>query len=191
MRFGYARVSTSEQDTSMQVELFRSAGVEVFFEDSASGVKKRPELERMLSFLRSGDEVVVYKVDRVARSLDGLLRVLRVVEKRGALFRSLTEPFDTAGLTGRLVLQMLGAFAEFERGMIRERCSAGIASALARGVKFGRDRTFDYGRMLELRASGLTVADVASSLGRPASTVRGALERLGRPTRGVVGLVVS
>jgi DNA invertase Pin-like site-specific DNA recombinase len=137
MRFGYARVSTSEQDTAMQVRLFGAAGVALFFEDSASGVKKRPELDKLVSYLQAGDEVVVYKVDRLARSLEGLLRVLQAVRDRGAAFRSLTEPFDTSTLTGRLMLQMLGAFAEFERGMILERCAAGQASARARGGQAG------------------------------------------------------
>lgn len=191
MRIGYARVSTSEQDTALQVAALNRAGVDVWFEDSASGVKARPELQRALGFLRRGDEFLVYKVDRIARSLDGLLKVMQAVDARGAAFRSLTEPFDTSALTGRLMLQMLGAFAEFERGMIRERCRAGIDAALARGVRFGRDRTFDYERMLALREDGLSVVEVSEALGAHVNTVRSALERLGRPTRGVVAVGVS
>ena len=165
MRFGYARVSTTEQDTSLQVRLFRSAGVDVFFEDSASGVKKRPELERLLGCLAPGDELVVYKVDRVARSLSGLLAVLEVVAGHGAAFRSLTEPFDTATLTGRLMLQMLGAFAEFERGMIVERCAAGLAAAKARGVRFGRNRIIDYDVALQMRNDGARLWEIAQVFG--------------------------
>jgi DNA invertase Pin-like site-specific DNA recombinase len=165
MRFGYARVSTTEQDTALQVKLFRSAGVDVFFEDAASGVKKRPELERLLGFLAEGDELVVYKVDRVARSLTGLLRVLEVVASRGARFRSLTEPFEIATLTGRLMLQMLGAFAEFERGMIVERVSAGMAAARERGVKLGRNRRIDYRDALQRRRAGALMREIGEHYG--------------------------
>lgn len=165
MRIGYARVSTSEQDTALQVRLFRAAGVELFFEDSASGIKKRPELESLLAFLQAGDELVVYKVDRLARSLSGLLSVLEVVARRGAAFRSLTEPFDTGTLTGRLMLQMLGAFAEFERGMIVERCAAGQAAARARGVRFGRNRIIDRERALQMKNGGARLVEIARVLG--------------------------
>ena len=165
MRFGYARVSTTEQDTSLQVRLFRGAGVDVFFEDSASGVKRRPELEKLLGYLQDGDELVVYKVDRVARSLAGLLRVLEVVTARGARFRSLTEPFETATLTGRLMLQMLGAFAEFERGMIVERVTAGVAAARDRGSRLGRNRQIDYAAALQMRRAGALMREIAEVQG--------------------------
>jgi DNA invertase Pin-like site-specific DNA recombinase len=165
MRFGYARVSTTEQDTALQVRLFGAAGVDVFFEDSVSGVKKRPELEALLGYLEAGDELVVYKVDRVARSLGGLLAVLEVVGRRGARFRSLTEPFDTSTLTGRLMLQMLGAFAEFERGMIVERVSAGMAAARDRGVKLGRNRQIDYQVALQMRLAGSLMREIGAVYG--------------------------
>ena len=171
MRFGYARVSTTEQNTSLQVRLFRSAGVEIFFEDSASGVARRPELERLLGFLQSGDELVVYKVDRIARSLEGLLRVLTAVSARGAGFKSLTEPFDTTTLSGRLMLQMLGAFAEFERGMMRERCAAGRLSAKARGVHLGRNREFDYAGALQMRRQGKKLREISTFYGVSDSAV--------------------
>ena len=178
MQYGYARVSTLEQDTSLQVRAFRNAGLVVYFEDQRSGVAKRPELEALLSILTTGDELVVYKVDRVARSLDGLLQVLRTVEAKGARFRSLTEPFDTGSLSGRLMLQMLGAFAEFERGMIKERCAAGRAAAQARGQRLGRKRRYDYARMGEMRREGLTFSRIAAALGCSQSTVVKALERV-------------
>ena len=165
MRFGYARVSTSEQDTALQVRAFRSAGVGMYFEDAASGVKKRPELERVLGYLQAGDELVVYKVDRVARSLAGLLRVLEVVAARGAGFRSLTEPFELGTLTGRLMLQLLGAFSEFERGMIVERVSAGMAAARERGVKLGRNREIDYAGALRMRQAGALLREIGEFYG--------------------------
>ncbi len=176
MRFGYARVSTHEQDTALQVRLFGGAGCDVYFEDAASGVKKRPELEKLLTYLEPGDELVVYKVDRIARSLAGLLRVLEVVATRGAAFRSLTEPFDTGTLTGRLMLQMLGAFAEFERGMIVERVSAGMAAAAARGVKLGRNRRIDYEGALQMRARGVALREIAEAYGVKRSSVWKALK---------------
>lgn len=179
MQYGYARVSTLEQDTALQVRAFRTAGVLVYFEDQRSGVARRPELEAALSMLEHGDELVVYKVDRVARSLRGLLQVIEAVEGAGARFRSLTEPFDTGSLSGRLMLQMLGAFAEFERGMIRERCAAGVAAALARGQRLGRRRSYNYAAMQRMREEGATFTRIASVLGCSQSTVVKALQRVG------------
>lgn len=178
MQFGYARVSTTEQDTGLQVAALGRAGVKVYFEDQRSGVVRRPELERLLSLIGSGDELVVYKVDRVARSLQGLLDVVRMVDAAGAVFRSLTEPFDTGSLSGKLMLQMLGAFAEFERGMIRERCAAGRAAAVARGSRFGRKRSYDYASMLAMREAGKSFNEIAASLGCARATAVKAVERV-------------
>jgi len=167
-----------EQDTSLQVRAFRAAGLDVYFEDQRSGIARRPELEALVSFLQEGDELVVYKVDRIARSLEGLLAVLREVDLRHARFRSLTEPFDTGSLSGKLMLQMLGAFAEFERGMIRERCAAGRAAATARGSRFGRKRRYDYASMLKLRAEGKSFRQIAVELGCSHATAVKAVGRV-------------
>jgi DNA invertase Pin-like site-specific DNA recombinase len=136
---GYARVSTQEQDTALQLEALKAAGVVTVFEEKASGAKfNRPVLWQCLGSLQSGDQFVFYKLDRVARSLSDLLRILEAVEKAGASVRSLTEPIETATPAGRLMLQILGSMAEFERSLIRERSMAGQREARSRGVHCGR-----------------------------------------------------
>src|SRR3954463_13635793 len=141
MLLGYARVSKSDdsQDTAGQVSALKSAGCKRVFEDKASGRRwDRPELHRLLDQLRTGDTLVVWKLDRLSRSLKDLLHILERVEAVGARFRSLTEAVDTAGPAGRMLMQMLGSFAEFERAMVRERTRAGLKAAAARGRKGGR-----------------------------------------------------
>src|SRR3954465_1223121 len=141
MPLGYARVSKSDdtQDTAAQVSALKSAGCNRVFEDKASGGRwDRPELHRLLDQLRTGDTLIVWKLDRLSRSLKDLLHILERVEARGARFRSLTEAIDTAGPAGRMRMQMLGSFAEFERAMVRERTRAGLKAAAARGRKGGR-----------------------------------------------------
>jgi DNA invertase Pin-like site-specific DNA recombinase len=141
MLLGYARVSKSDdsQDTAAQVSALKSAGCKRVFEDKASGGRwDRPELHRLLDQLREGDTLVVWKLDRLSRSLKDLLHILERVEAVGARFRSLTEAVDTAGPAGRMLMQMLGSFAEFERAMVRERTRAGLRAAAARGRKGGR-----------------------------------------------------
>src|SRR5262249_23215740 len=131
MIFGYARVSKAEeQDTRMQETVLRAAGVEKVFAEQASGGQwDRPALHRMLDQLRTGDVVVVWKLDRLSRSLKDLLRIMERIEQLGAGFRSLTEAIDTTTPAGRMLMQMVGSFAEFERAMIRERTRAGLAAA--------------------------------------------------------------
>ena len=144
MLVGYARVSTQDQDTALQLEAMRAAGVVRVFEEKASGAKiDRPVLWECLGALRSGDQFVFYKLDRVARSLSDLLRIVDCVERAGASIRSLTEPIDTGSPAGRLMLQILGAMAEFERTLIRERTIAGQREAAARGVRMGRALSVD------------------------------------------------
>lgn len=140
MIVGYARVSKADgQDTAAQVAALKAAGCERIFQEYASGARwNRPELHRLLDQLRPGDVVTVWKLDRLTRSLHDLLTLLDRIEKAGAGFRSLTETVDTTGPAGRMLTHMLGAFAEFERAMIRERTRAGLAEAKARGMKGGR-----------------------------------------------------
>src|SRR5215216_259819 len=141
MLLGYARVSKSDnsQDTAAQVSALKSAGCKRVFEDKASGGRwDRPELHRLLDQLRAGDTLVVWKLDRLSRSLKDLLHILERVDAVGARFRSLTEAIDTSGPAGRMLMQMLGSFAEFERAMVRERTRAGLKAATARGRKGGR-----------------------------------------------------
>ena len=135
MLIGYARVSKSEtQDTASQIRALKDAGCTRLFEEAASGGRwERPELHKMLDQLRSGDTLVVWKLDRLSRSLKDLLTILERVSAAGAKFRSLTELIDTSGPAGRMLMQMLGSFAEFEREMIRERTRAGLHEARAQG----------------------------------------------------------
>jgi len=136
---GYARVSTMEQDTHLQRLALQKAGVKKVFEEKKTGsTMQRAQLLAMLDQLREGDVVVVYKLDRLARSLPDLLRILARIEAAGAGFKSLTEILDTTNPAGRMLMQLLGAFAEFERAMIAERTLAGMRAAVARGVKLGR-----------------------------------------------------
>lgn len=140
MMLGYARVSKGdEQDTRMQETALRAAGVERVFADHASGGRwERPALHRMLDQLRADDVVVVWKLDRLSRSLKDLLHIMERLEAAGAGFRSLTEAVDTTTPAGRMLMQMVGSFAEFERAMIRERTQAGLTAARAQGRVGGR-----------------------------------------------------
>lgn len=139
MILGYGRVSTTEQDVDPQVSELKKAGAEKIFAEKASGGRwDRPELHRMLGQLREGDCVLVWKLDRISRSLIDLLSILRTIEEAGATFRSLTEPVDTSTAGGRMMMQIVGAFAEYERGLIRERTRVGLAAAKRAGKTLGR-----------------------------------------------------
>lgn len=151
MKLGYARVSTNAQDTALQLTALLAADVTAFWEEQQSGVKHRPALEELLRCLGPGDVLIVYKMDRLARSLKDLMRIAERVAAAGATMASLTEPIETTTPAGRMMFQILGAFAEFERNVIRERCMDGRAAALKRGVRFGRHRSFDYDDALRMR----------------------------------------
>lgn len=180
MQYGYARVSTVQQETALQRAAFRRAGVRQVVEEKRSGGVARPLLEGLLQRLGPGDVLVVYKIDRLARSMTDLLRILGRVAQAGASFRSLTEPIDTGTPLGMLMLHLLGALAEFERSVIRERCAAGRAAALERGVQFGRRPTLRREDVLQLRRAGLRWAEVASRVGASLSSVRAAAQGLRR-----------
>jgi len=139
MKFGYSRVSTQEQDTDLQEGKLREAGAERIFTERASGGRwDRPELHKMLEQLREGDVLMVWKLDRLSRSLKDLLWIIDSLEAKGVGFRSLTESIDTTSPAGRMMMQMVGAFAEFERAMIRERTQAGLEKARDEGRVGGR-----------------------------------------------------
>jgi DNA invertase Pin-like site-specific DNA recombinase len=138
---GYARVSTPDQDTALQVDALKRAGCGRVFEDRASGAKAdRPGLADALAYVREGDVLVVWKLDRLGRSLPHLIETVTALERNGVGFRSLTEAIDTTTPGGRLIFHMFGALGEFERDLIRERTRAGLAAAVARGRKGGRKR---------------------------------------------------
>jgi DNA invertase Pin-like site-specific DNA recombinase len=179
MELGYARVSTTEQDTALQIAALRAAGVVAYWEEQISGVKARPALEELLGLLQPGDVLYVYKLDRLARSLSDLMRIAERVAKAGATLRSLTEPLETATPVGRMLFQLLGAFAEFERNVIRERCAAGMAEAMKRGVKFGRKRRkFDYAEAFRMRKEGKTYTQISDALGCERSHAHSAVRRI-------------
>jgi DNA invertase Pin-like site-specific DNA recombinase len=140
MLIGYARVSKiDQQDTRAQVQELKRAGCKRIYQESASGGRwDRPQLHKALEQLRDGDVFVVWKLDRLSRSLKDVLNILEKTTEAGAGFRSLTESIDTTTPAGRMMLQMLGAFAEFERSMIRERTRLGLSAARERGRVGGR-----------------------------------------------------
>lgn len=139
MKIGYARVSTEDQKLDLQTQALKKAECEVILKDHASGVRAdRRGLDRALAKLGKGDVLVVWRLDRLGRSLSHLIEVLRGIEAKGAGFISLTENIDTTSAGGRLVFHMMGALAEFERGLIVERTQAGLAAAKAKGTKLGR-----------------------------------------------------
>ncbi|MEQ6436720.1 recombinase family protein [Comamonas sp. w2-DMI] len=143
MLIGYARVSTQEQDTALQLDALHRIGCDTIFQEKASGASRRgrEELARCLASLNRGDTLVVYKIDRIARSLFDLLDILRHLEKVGATIKSVTEPLDTTNSMGVFMIQILGAVAQLERSMIRERSIAGQLAARERGRVPGRVRS--------------------------------------------------
>jgi DNA invertase Pin-like site-specific DNA recombinase len=169
MIFGYARVSKiDEQDTLTQVNALKSAGVEKIFEERASGGRwDRPELHRMLDQIRQSDVVVVWKLDRLSRSLKDLLHIMETIQSVGAGFKSLTEHIDTTTPAGRMLMQMVGSFAEFERAMIRERTRAGLETARAQGRIGGRKpklKKQQKSEIIEMVNSGRKTASEAARI---------------------------
>jgi DNA invertase Pin-like site-specific DNA recombinase len=152
---GYARVSKGDDQTNtLQTRALRAAGCRRLFEETASGGRwDRPELHRLLDQLREGDTVVVWKLDRLSRSLKDVLHIMERIAKAGAGFRSITENIDTTTTAGRMMMQMVGSFAEFERAMIRERTSAGLAAARAEGRVGGRRKKLDAEKRKEIADS--------------------------------------
>jgi DNA invertase Pin-like site-specific DNA recombinase len=136
---GYARVSTDEQTTALQLDALRAAGCSVIHQDAASGaLRSRPGLERAIADLAPGDTLVVWKLDRLGRSLRHLLDSAETLRERGAALRSLTEHIDTGTAAGQMLYSVLGAVAQFERDVLRERTVAGLAAAKRRGERLGR-----------------------------------------------------
>ncbi len=175
---GYARVSTHDQDTALQLDALQAAGCAQVFEEKASGKSagkaSRPQLHAMLEGLEPGDTVVVWKLDRFARSTRDALKLIEELEARGCAFRCLTQPIDTSGPAGRLLLTILAALAEFEVGMISERTRAGLQAAKERGRSPGRPKALrgPIRRQAEwLLEAGESQADVARSLRVSEATV--------------------
>jgi DNA invertase Pin-like site-specific DNA recombinase len=144
MLIGYARVSTQDQNLELQLDALRAAGCGMVYQDKASGAKTdRPGLDEAFSHLRAGDTLVVWRLDRLGRTLRHLIETVSDLEAKGIGFRSLQESIDTTTSSGKLIFHVFGALAEFERNLTRERTQAGLTAARARGRKGGRPRKLD------------------------------------------------
>ena len=180
---GYARVSTADQDTALQTDALRKAGCERVFEDTASGAKAgRPGLADALAYLHDGDVLIVWRLDRLGRSLPHLIEIVGEMEARGVGFRSLTESIDTTTPGGRLIFHVFGALGQFERDLIRERTKAGLAAAAARGRKGGRKHVVTADKLQRARehiASGLNVREAAARLKISKTALYTAIQRVG------------
>ena len=176
MKYGYARVSSADQNPSLQIDALQKAGCgEIFTDDGVSGAQRdRPELQSLLSKLVEGDQVVVWRLDRLGRSLPHLIEIVSSLGDMGVHFQSLTESIDTSSAGGELLFHILGALAQFERSLISERTKAGMASAKARGTHVGRPRSLSPERISHARDlldAGKTQREVARLLKVSPSTV--------------------
>lgn len=165
-RIGYARVSTEDQELALQLDALAKAGCETVYQEKISGKKlERPELAHCLKALREGDTLVVWRMDRLGRSLAHLVQTIAELEARGVAFESLTEKIETASATGKLMFHVFAAMAEFERNLISERTIAGLRAARARGRKGGRKPSLDVQQKKEiaalLRDPEISVTEVA------------------------------
>lgn len=141
MLIGYSRISTNDQSLDSQIDKLKQYGCEKIYTDIMSGSKsERPQLNEMIEYAREGDTIVVYRLDRLGRGLKDLINLITIFELKKVNFKSLTENIDTTTSTGKLIFHIAGAFAEFERNIIRERTKAGLESARARGRKGGRPK---------------------------------------------------
>ena len=176
MLVGYARVSTQDQKPELQHDALIGAGCEKVFTEKRSGAKAdRPELIAALEYMREGDTLVVWKLDRLARSMKQLIETVEMLDGRGIGFRSLTEAIDTTTPGGRLVFHIFGALAEFERSIIQERTRAGLDAARARGRKGGRPPKLSENDVKAAKAllsdPEITVAEIAKRLGVSPATL--------------------
>ncbi len=172
---GYARVSTNKQDTKLQTDALKDAGCEKIFKETASGAKSdRPQLAKMLEYVREGDVIVVWKLDRLARSLKQLVEIVDDLRERGIGFKVLTgADIDTTTASGRLVFGIFASLAEFERELIKERVNAGLATARAEGRVGGRPKLSEE-KVIELRgrlASGQSWRQIAKDLDISVATI--------------------
>jgi len=175
-RIGYARVSTDDQNLDLQRDALRQAGCSVIYEETASGKSAaRPELEQCRKALRAGDTLVVWRLDRLGRSLPDLVQIVAELEQRGVHFESLTEKIETSSAAGKLVFHVFAALAEFERNLIRERTHAGLAAARARGRKGGRKPALTPQQVREIKAllrdPSIPVASIADRYGVSRTTI--------------------
>jgi DNA invertase Pin-like site-specific DNA recombinase len=163
---GYARVSTTDQDVSIQEAVLLSAGCDVIRAEKQSGTSTqgRAELRTVLDFIGKGDVLMVTRVDRLARSIGDLQDIVRTLKAKGASLRATEQPIDTSTAAGKCFLDMLGVFAEFETNLRRERQLEGIAKAKAAGVYKGRPASIDAEQVRKLKAEGMGPSEIAKAL---------------------------
>jgi DNA invertase Pin-like site-specific DNA recombinase len=176
--YGYARVSTIDQDLTIQREALLAAGASLVREEKLTGttVTGRTELRKLLDFLRPGDVVMVTRVDRLARSIADLAGIVREIEAKGAALKATEQPIDTSTAAGKAFLGMLGVFAEFETNIRKERQLEGIAKAKAEGVYKGRKPSIDRAELRRLQSEGLGATEIAKRLGIARASVYRLLE---------------
>ena len=175
-RIGYARVSTDDQHLDLQRDALQQAGCSVIYEEAASGKSAaRPELEQCRKALRAGDTLVVWRLDRLGRSLHDLVQIVAELEQRGVHFESLTEKIETGSAAGKLVFHVFAALAEFERNLIRERTRAGLVAARARGRAGGRKPKLSEAQIKEINemvdAQKLPIGRIAELYGVSRTTI--------------------
>ena len=168
MKIGYARVSTEEQNLDMQLTALRKAGCKKIFQEKISGTKwERPELHKMLDIVNTGDIVIVWRLDRLARSTKMLLEITERIMDSGGKFSSLSEPWaDTTSPAGKMIMTIFAGMAEFERELIRDRTGSGRKAAKERGVKFGRPSKMTEAQMkaaMRLLRDGQSIRQVAAT----------------------------
>ncbi len=186
MLIGYGRVSTRRQETHLQMDAFKRAGVIKIFQEKADSTGERPQLRVAMASMKPGDVLVVWKIDRIARSLLDLLQLMQELKDAGMAFRSMTEPIDTSTPIGIFLVQILGAVAQLEKSMIRERTIAGQVAAIMRGAKIGRPRKLTEEQDLEVFTrwkAGETKASLSRLYDASDTTIDLALARFGVPTR--------
>jgi DNA invertase Pin-like site-specific DNA recombinase len=175
---GYARVSTTDRDLSIQQAALKAAGCDLIRAEKRSGTttQGREELRTVLDFLRKGDVLMVTRIDRLARSIGDLQDIVRAIRARGATLKATEQPIDTSTAAGKCFFDMLGVFAEFETNLRRERQLEGIAKAKAAGVYKGRPASIDATRVRELKAQGMGATDIAKALNIGRASVYRVLE---------------
>ncbi len=166
MLYGYARVSTTDQDVSIQCAALKAAGCHVVRSEQASGTERegRPVLQVLMEFMREGDALMVTRIDRLARSIRDLQNIVHELRAKGVQLRATDQPIDTSTAAGKCFLDMLGVFAEFETNLRRERQLEGIEAAKARGVYEGRKATLDPAEVKRLAAEGKGATEIARQL---------------------------
>ena len=182
MKYGYARVSTNQQDTQLQIHALQAAGCIKIYQETMSGTKTdRPELNQCLKAMNENDVLVVWKLDRLGRSLQHLIQVVNTLEAENKGFQSLTENIDTTSPTGKLIFHIFGSLAEFERGLIRQRVIAGLDASRKMGTKFGRPEALtakDKEMAITMFNGGATKGSIAKHFGVARQTIYALLKEV-------------